>query len=530
MTIINDFVVSTAGYNRSRAGSTASMTDHLCSKLYAAPDIIKGNAKRPAPQEQDEVIALRKAVNNADWGQFFAEKKTRTLASASWSASEERCEQLRSLCKSTGAKRVLEIGSFVGVSTLSMAQVLPDNGEVVSLEIDPFAVDFALDIKSNCDAFWKITHMVGPAWDSLQSLVQQMQESDGEWQPFDFAVIDADKAGMLEYFEILTEIHGLMSDNYVLCVDVKPFKGQPSTQKPDKNDSWLVSSGQSEIDAFREFVRTSSEYEFSEKNSLMSLCKKVSLTMAKSPFACFSNCYSIASGGWAATEHLAPSAELRKKVGNTDWATLFAEGQTQILTAASWTASEERCEKLQSLCLSVDASNILEIGSFCGVASLAMAEVIEQSGRIVSLEIDPFLVGFGDEIKEASKSSHKVSYKVGPALKTLKSLLQEAGDPGWTPFDFVVIDADKVNMLEYFKLLWETPGMLAEDATVCIDVTPFKCQLFMPYVKGKIDDWIVKSGQESIDAFGVFVKSIRGVEVSEPNNGLVVIHKCKGQF
>jgi predicted O-methyltransferase YrrM len=497
-------------------------------KLFQASDIIKGNgnATFKAPQEQDEVIALRKAVDNADWGKFFADKKTRTLASASWSANEDRCEQLRSLCLSTGAKRVLEIGSFVGVAAMSMAQMVPEDGEVVSLEIDPFAVDFALDIKTESDAFWRITHMVGPAWESLQNLIQKMEESDGEWQPFDLAVIDADKAGMMEYFEILSEIPGLMSDEYVICVDVKPFKGQLSTQKEDKNDSWLVSSGQSEIDAFRKFLANSGEFEFKEKNSLLHVCKKVSLTMAKSPFASFPNCYSNTAGhGWAAPHMQDPVEELRKKISNTDWASLFAEGSTQILTAASWTASEERCEKLQALCKSTGAESILEVGSFCGVASLAMAQVIPQSGKVVSLEIDPFLVDFGQEIKDTMAAAKKITYKVGPALKTLKALMQNVDEPGWAPFDFAVIDADKVNMLEYFKLLWETPGMLSEDATVCVDITPFKCQLFVPYVKGKLDDWIVKSGKESIDCFAAFVKSLSHVEVSEPNNGLVVLHK-----
>lgn len=499
-------------------------------KLYAAPDIIKGNprARFTAPQESQHVMDLRSACDNADWGTFFAEKKTRTLASAAWSASEQRCEQMRSLCVSTGAKRVLEIGSFVGVCALSMAQVMPDNGEVVSMEIDPFAVDFALDVKSDCEAFWKITHMVGPAYESLQNLIEQMEDSGGAWQPFDLAVIDADKAGMLEYFQILTEIPGLMSDNYVVCIDVKPFKGQLSTQRPDKNDSWLISSGQSEIDELRKLV-SSGEFEYREDQSLLQVCKKVSLTMAKSPFSSFPNCYMNTSGksNWAAPQDRNPVAELRKAIGNTDWAGLFEEGCTQILAASSWTASEERCEKLQALCSSHSAERVLEIGSFCGVATLAMAEVIPEEGSVVALEIDPCLVEFRSDIKESSKAWKKVSNMVGPAIKSLKNLMQDVESKGWRPFDFVVIDADKANMLEYFKLLWQTPGILSTDATLCVDVTPFKCQLFVPYVKGKLDDWVVKSGQESIDAFAAFVKTLSDAEVTETSNGLVVLRKLK---
>jgi len=254
-------------------------------------------------QESSQVIALRKATNNADWAQYFAEKKTQTLCSAAWAASEARCEQLRTLCQSTGAKRVLEIGSFVGVSTLSMAQVLPENGSIVSLESDPFAVDFGLDIKVESDAFWKINHMVGPAWESLQSLVQQMEDAHAEWEPFDLAVVDADKAGMMEYLEMLTQVPGLMSDNYVICVDFMRVKGQLSTRKQDTNDSFLVSSAQSQIDALREYVEASSEFECHEDGSLLQVCKKQSFTMANSPFAAFPNCYTCGrDANWAAPQ------------------------------------------------------------------------------------------------------------------------------------------------------------------------------------------------------------------------------------
>jgi caffeoyl-CoA O-methyltransferase len=494
--------------------------------FYSAPQVVKGLPALTPPQEDDTVSALRKAVQNADWSKLFAEKKTRTLSSPAWAAHEERCKQLRAVCKSMQPTRVLEIGSFVGLSTLSMAQVLPDDCEIVTLEIDPFAVDFGLDIKVQSDDFWKINHMVGPAWESLQSLIQQMQDAEGAWEPFDLAVIDADKAGMMEYFAILTEIPGFMSDNYVVCVDVKPFKGQLCTQKPDKNDSWLVSRGQTEIDEMRRHVTSSGKFEFHEEANLLKVCRKVSFTMAINPLAAFPNCYSNTSGRetWAAPQEADHVAELRKAVNNSDWANMFADRLTQNFVAASWSATDERCEKLQSLIASSEAENILEIGSFCGVASLAMAECLPEDGHILSLEIDPFLVKFGQDIKGNIQASNKIRHMVGPALESLKTISLQTEK--YAPFDFVVIDADKASMLDYFKLLWESPGMVTEGATICIDITPFKGQLFVPYVKGKMDDWIVKSGEESITSLLNFVRSLNGVQVSE-SNGLVILRKGK---
>jgi len=65
---------------------------------------------------------------------------------------------------------------------------------------------------------------------------------------------------------------------------------------------------------------------------------------------------------------------------------------------------------------------------------------------------------------------------------------------------------------------------LTAGALVCIDVAPFRRQLCTPYVKGKMDDWIVKSGQESIDCFVNFVKSMSGVDVEE-GDALVIIRR-----
>jgi predicted O-methyltransferase YrrM len=408
-----------------------------------------------------------------------------------------------------------------------MAQVLPDNGEILSLEIDPFVVDFALDIKVESAAFWKINHMVGAAWLSLQSLIDFMQESGGTWKPFDLAVIDADKAGMLEYFEILTEIPGLMSDGYLVCVDVTPFKGQLANSRSDKLDSWLISSGHSEIESMRKFVRSSGDYEFCEAGGLLQVRRKVSFTMAN-PFAAFPNCYSIDSSNarWAAPQVGDPVEELRKAVINADWTSFLEEGCTKVLASPTCSATWERCETLQALCASCDARNVLEVGSFCGVASLAIAESLPEDGRILSLELDPFLVEFGQDIKARSHSFHKVSHMVGPAKASLQSLVEQAStsEATWEPFDFVVIDADKASMMQYFDLIWDNTIMLTANATVCVDISPFKGQLFVKYVKGKLDDWIVKSGQESIDAFVSHAQNLRDVDMIE-RGGLLVLQR-----
>merc|ERR1712217_604652 len=106
--------------------------------------------------------------------------------------------------------------------------------------------------------------------------------------------------------------------------------------------------------------------------------------------------------GWAAAQKLVPAVELRNAVSNTDWDALFVEGKTKNRVEASWSASDERCDRLKALCASAGATRVLEIGSFCGVAALSMAEALPQNGQIICLELDPFVAQFGQEIKSKS--------------------------------------------------------------------------------------------------------------------------------
>jgi len=167
----------------------------------------------------------------------------------------------------------------------------------------------------------------------------------------------------------------------------------------------------------------------------------------------------------------------------------------------------------------------------CGVATLAMAETLPEEGQIVSLEFDPFLVEYTSEIIAKSEAGQRVRHMVGPAIDSLMDLKQQAasGNQGWTgPFEFVVVDADKASVAEYFHFLWDTPGLLIDTATVCVDMTPFKGQLFVQqYVKhGKPDEWVVYSGQEQLDALRNSLKASTDFRISE-QNGLMIVQKSR---
>src|SRR3954454_19292425 len=102
---------------------------------------------------------------------------------------------LETLVHATGARRVLEFGTFTGYSALSMAAALPDGGEVITLELSEAHAEIArrhIDASPYAD---RVKLLLGPALDSLESV-------DGE---FDLVFIDADKGGYPLYYEAALE-------------------------------------------------------------------------------------------------------------------------------------------------------------------------------------------------------------------------------------------------------------------------------------------------------------------------------------
>ncbi|KAF7351917.1 hypothetical protein MVEN_01153500 [Mycena venus] len=119
-----------------------------------------------------------------------------------FSVSPAHGKFLNLLLLSLGAKRVLEVGSLAGYSAIWMARALPDDGEVVSLELDPFLVKAIEENVENAGLSSKVKVIAGPALSSMQTMQPET--------PFDFIFIDADKANNTNYF---IEAKRLMVDN-----------------------------------------------------------------------------------------------------------------------------------------------------------------------------------------------------------------------------------------------------------------------------------------------------------------------------
>jgi predicted O-methyltransferase YrrM len=97
---------------------------------------------------------------------------------------------LHLLARSVGARRILEVGTLGGYSTIWLARALPADGRLVTCELDPHHAEVARANLARAGLDPVVDVRVGPALDTLPTL-------DG---PFDLAFIDADKASNAEYF------------------------------------------------------------------------------------------------------------------------------------------------------------------------------------------------------------------------------------------------------------------------------------------------------------------------------------------
>ncbi|WP_439812329.1 O-methyltransferase [Streptomyces sp. P9-2] len=102
---------------------------------------------------------------------------------------------LQLLARIQGARRVLEIGTLGGYSTIWLGRALPADGHLVTLEYDPRHAEVAVRNIARAGLAEQVEVRVGPALESLPKL------ADEQPPPFDLVFIDADKANNPHYVE-----------------------------------------------------------------------------------------------------------------------------------------------------------------------------------------------------------------------------------------------------------------------------------------------------------------------------------------
>ena len=159
--------------------------------------------------------------------------------------SISQCHFLHLLIKSSKIKKILEIGTFTGLSTLSMSLALPDDGSVIALDKNQETSKTALNFFKKADQENKIKLIIAPALESLNNLNDQKQK-------FDLVFIDADKENYINYFNHSVDLidkdglilidnvlwHGEVVDNNKhdrLTVSIREFNNYVNEDKRVEN-------------------------------------------------------------------------------------------------------------------------------------------------------------------------------------------------------------------------------------------------------------------------------------------------------
>jgi len=126
---------------------------------------------------------------------------------------------LKVMTQVVGAKRILEIGMFTGYSALCFAEALPENGTVITCEIENESAALARNYFARSPHGKKIEIRMGPALDTMRSLTG----------PFDLIFVDADKTNYVNYYRKALD---LISPNGVILVDNVLWDGEVLRQPP----------------------------------------------------------------------------------------------------------------------------------------------------------------------------------------------------------------------------------------------------------------------------------------------------------
>jgi caffeoyl-CoA O-methyltransferase len=144
------------------------------------------------------------------------------------------------LVRALGATRVLEVGTFTGYSSISMARALPPDGRVISIDVNPETTEIARRYAAEAGVVDRIDYRVGPGTELLAEL-------EG---PFDLVFIDADKDGYIDYYEAALP---LLADGGLIVADNVLWSGRVVSAPED--DSTRA------IQRFNEHVRNDDRVE-----------------------------------------------------------------------------------------------------------------------------------------------------------------------------------------------------------------------------------------------------------------------------
>ncbi|WP_424213937.1 O-methyltransferase [Streptomyces sp. BI20] len=161
---------------------------------------------------------------------------------------------------------------------------------------------------------------------------------------------------------------------------------------------------------------------------------------------------------------------------------------------ASMQSAEEQAPLLALLVRLTGARHIVEVGTFTGFSSLAMAQALPQDGRIIACDISEEWTKHAREAWAEAGVADRVELRIGPALDTLKAM------PVREHVDMAYLDADKENQIAYWEELvprLRPGGIIVSDNTL---------------YHGEVLNENATGGGAAIQAFNAHVRADRRME------------------
>ena len=148
---------------------------------------------------------------------------------------------LKFIVKANNCKRILEIGTFTGYSALMLASELPDDGELITCDINSETSNIAKKYWAKSSNGKKIKLILGPAIETMEILTGK----------FDLVFIDADKNNYLNYYLKSKE---LLNKNGIIIIDNVLWSGR--VLKPQDKQSISIDNFNKFVNADKDFWNT----------------------------------------------------------------------------------------------------------------------------------------------------------------------------------------------------------------------------------------------------------------------------------
>ena len=174
-------------------------------------------------------------------------------------------------------------------------------------------------------------------------------------------------------------------------------------------------------------------------------------------------------------------------------------GETARLSEANMQISPEQGQFMSLLVRLMGARKIIEVGTFTGYSSIAMAQSLPEDGLIICCDLSWSWTAIAREYWQEAGVDNRIDLRLAPALSTMNLLIEE----GWDDFDIAFIDADKENYLHYYEAALK---LLRPGGLIMVDNVLWGGDV--------IDEKNQEPSTEAIRAFNRFVHRDERVDIS----------------